>query len=81
MKFEKIKVRGKDVDAELIDVSQSSERWNEYLLDDGSVLKIKFILKKVYRLPNEFDPQGNPIYLAESQNILSSTSPDHLKRR
>lgn len=78
---DKIKVGGKEVDAELVEVAQAREVWNEYLLDDGSVLKMKLVLKKVYRLLNQFDPQGNPVYLVESQNILTTNSPDGLKNR
>jgi len=80
-KIKKIKIGGREVDAELIDVNQTSEKWNEYLLDDGSVVRIKLVLKKVYRIAGQYDPEGNPVYVVESQNILSTNSPDHLKRK
>ena len=80
MKY-KIKFGGKDVEAELVEVSQSNEKWNEYLLDDGSVLKMKLVLKKVFRADGQFDPDGNPIYVAESQNILTVTAPGNLRRQ
>lgn len=80
MKY-KIKFAGKDVDADLIEVSQSNEKWNEYLLDDGTVLKMKLVLKKVLRATDTYDPDGNPIYVAESQNILTVNPPGNLRRK
>ena len=38
MAIQKINIRGKEVDAEWVDANQTQERWNEYLLDDGSVV-------------------------------------------
>jgi len=81
MRRERVKVGNKLVDAEHVEPTQTTERWNEYLMDDGTLLKVKLILKKTYRLLDQFDPQGNPVYLVESQNVLTVNPPDHLKRK
>ena len=80
MVSKKVKIGGREVEAVLVEANQATERWNEYLLEDGSVLKIKLVLKKVFRVLNQHDPNGNPIYLVESQNVLTTHPPDHLKR-
>ena len=55
--------------------------WNQYLLDDGTLLKIKLVATKILRLDNEFDQEGNPLYFVQSTNVLSVNSPDPLKKR
>ena len=71
---------GRQVEATPIDVNQSSEKWNDYLLEDGTVLKMKLILKKVMRVDNEYDAEGNPIYVMQSTNVSTITAPKDLKR-
>jgi len=77
----KIKFGGQEVSAELVEVGQTNEKWNEYLLDDGSVLKMKLVLKKVFRVIDQYDPDGNPVYVAESQNIVTVNAPGNLRRK
>ena len=64
-----INLGGRDVEAVPVDVSQANELWNEYLLEDGTVLKMKLILKKVLRVSGEFDAEGNPVYVMQSTNV------------
>ena len=64
-----INLGGREVEATPVDVNQAHERWNEYLLEDGTVLKMKLILKKVMRVANEFDSEGNPVYVMQSTNV------------
>ena len=71
---------GRQVEATPIDVNQSHEKWNEYLLEDGTVLKMKIVLKKVLRIDGEYDAEGNPIYVMQSQNVTSVNSPKELRR-
>jgi len=56
-------------EAEELDWSDSKEYWNEYKLKDGTTLKVKLILKGVKRL-KKYAPDGNPIYLIMSDNVL-----------
>ncbi len=72
---------GRQVEATPVEVNQSSERWNEYLLEDGTVMKMKLVLKKVLRVDGEFDSEGNPVYIMQSTNVSSITAPDHLKHK
>ena len=79
MPQDKIKINfgGREVQATPIDVSQSTEKWNEYLLEDGSVLKMKLVLKKVLKVDGEVDPEGNPVYVMQSTNVTSVSAPKH----
>ena len=49
----------------------TGEHWNEYLLDDGTVARVKLVVVNVYRVDGQTDPKGQPVYLIESNNVLS----------
>ena len=72
---------GREVEAMLIDTMQASEQWSHYLLEDGSTLKVKIVVTKVFRIDDEYDAEGNPVYIFQSTNVTSITSPESLKRK
>ena len=72
---------GPEKDAQLVDIQQSSEHWNQYLMGDGTVLKIKLVATEVWRIEGEWDPEGNPIYVVKSSNVLSVNPPEELRRK
>ena len=72
--------QGRRVNVVPVDVTQAQERWNEYLLDDGSVLKVKLVVTKIFRAENERDQEGNPLYIFQSTNISSVNAPEHTKQ-
>ena len=59
----------------------AGEHWNEYLLDDGSVLRLKLVVTSVVRIEDTYDNDGNPVYMAQSTNVLGVSSPDELRRK
>ena len=71
---------GPNKDAELIEVQQSSEQWNQYLLADGTVVRFKAIVTEVWRIVDEYDAEDNPAYVVRSRNVVTVTSPDELRR-
>jgi hypothetical protein len=71
---------GRDGEGILIPVNASTENWNEYFLDDGSVLRMKVVVTEVMRVEGEYDQNGNPLYFTQSMNILSVSAPDELLR-
>lgn len=77
----KVNFGGEEVDATQIEISQSEEHWNQYLLDDESVIKMKLVATKVLRVDNKFDKEGNPVYIVQSTNVIAVNSPEHLKRK
>ncbi len=71
---------GREVEAEQVDFEVVREDWNEYKLEDGTVLKFKAIVTDIIRT-EEYDPStGNPIYHVRSTNILRVKVPEHLRR-
>lgn len=77
----KLKLGNKDVLGEVIRVNHANEAWNEYLLEDGSVLKLKTVITDVFRVENEYDPEGNPIYYVKSSNVMSVNAQDDIKKK
>jgi len=76
----KINWQGKEVDA--IDTSFRTvrEEWNEYLLEDGTSLRVKCVVSEVFRVPEAYDQENNPVYVVKSANMVNVKSPDHLKK-
>jgi len=80
---ERIKVNygGEERDAISINVNSSNEPWNNYLLEDGSLLKVKVVLTKVARVEGEYDKEGNPVYTFQFSNVSSVEVPKELKEK
>lgn len=80
---EKIKINfGSElVEATPVDVNQASEYFNQYFLEDGTVLKMKLVATKVFRLDDRYDQEGNPVYFVQSTNVLSVNAPSQLKKK
>ena len=68
------------MDATELSFQNVREHWNEYLLDDGTILKLKPIATEVYRVEGKYDQDGNPMYVLRSRNVLVVNAPDELRR-
>ncbi len=82
MSTEKVKVplMGKIVDGVDVNFKVKKEEWNEYELEDGTILKFKSVVTKIVRT-EEYNEQDEPIYSINSQNVASAKIPDKLKKR
>jgi hypothetical protein len=69
---------GREHEAELIGFRTSGEHFNEYLLDDGSVLRIKLVLTEVLRVKGMRDRYGNRAYLLRYSEVMAVDAPDAL---
>lgn len=78
---EKINYSGREVLATPIDVNQAGEQWNTYLLDDGTALRTKLVITKVYRIDDQHDAEGNPVYVFMSTNIATVNAPTNLRKK
>ena len=78
---QKLNLGGKEIWAELIPVQQAQEGWSQYLLTDGSIVKIKMVVTDIFRVDGEYDPEGNPVYYVKSTNVLSVNAPEELKKK
>ncbi len=64
-----------------VEVVETTERWNDYKLADGTVLRLKVVLFEVGRILGSFSDDGEPLYLVKSANVVNTKAPAELKRK
>jgi hypothetical protein len=63
-------------------VDSANERFSEYTLEDGSVVRIKSVVTSFVRIDGQWDQEGNPMYVIKAAPILTVVSaPEHLRRK
>lgn len=67
--------------AVLMDIEESNDPWASVTLDDGSVLRYKHPVLKVFKLIDAYDETGNPIYFMQHSPMISASVPDGIKRK
>lgn len=67
----KLKLAGKEIDVTEVPATESKEFFNIYKLEDGAELKVKSVATSIMRIEGERNPDGNPIYLVLSGNVVS----------
>lgn len=72
---------GREVDAEAVGFQTASENFNEYLTDDGVVIRLKAVVTQIFRVEGEFSLDGQPMYATASMNVQVVDAPDNLKRK
>jgi hypothetical protein len=78
----KINLGGQEFMAEEIEFeSESGEKWNSYILHDGTTLKVKAVVAEVLRVDGQYAPNGDPLYTVNASLVVSSNAPDNLKRK
>ncbi len=67
---DKQKILAKDLEeGENQDFAEIKETWNTYKLSDGTILKIKLVLRGVKRL-KKYDADGTPVYMVNHTTVL-----------
>jgi hypothetical protein len=69
-----IRLFGHDIPVTDVSVVEAEERFIEYKLEDGTILKVKNVATSVLRVDNEYLPDGNPIYLVMANPVVSVVS-------
>ncbi len=65
-----------------LDFKEVEEHWNVYHLSDGTKLKVRLIVRGVKRLNNQFEPDGTPVYVVNSMNIVRTVDvPEGVKKQ
>ena len=73
---------GNLLEGTVVDVEESTERFSEVRLGDGTILKTKLTVVEVVRLDDEWDNDGNPAYVVKSANVVTvSESPPELRKK
>ena len=70
---------GREHEAEPVGFRTSGEHFNEYLLDDGTVLRIKLILTAVWKVKEAYDSLRNPLYVLEHQEVVAVVASDDVR--
>jgi hypothetical protein len=71
---------GQPIEVEPIPFRSGQENWNDYFLEDGTVLRMKTVVTEVQRAVDAYDQDGNPMYIVRSANVLNVDAPDKLRR-
>jgi len=69
-------------DATEVDVIDSTDRWCEFRLEDGSVIRAKPLIQSFVRVATAYDQEGNPIYIVRGgMSHLVVSVPADLKKK
>jgi hypothetical protein len=72
--------QGREIETVEVDFKVVKEDWNEYELADGTKIKMKAVTSIINRAIDEFDSDGNPLYLVKSSNVIALSVPENLKK-
>jgi hypothetical protein len=75
----RINFKGKEVEVTVLSFQVGGEHWNEYLVDDGTVIRMKTVATEINRIDQEYDEEGNPVYLVKSTNVVNVSAPEKLR--
>ena len=68
-------------DGHEVPIVQSTERWSEVTLEDGTVLRVKPNVISAVRIDNQYDQDGNPAYLIRASQVMAvASAPASLRR-
>jgi hypothetical protein len=63
-----------------VQILESTERWSDIKLADGTTLHLKPVVLSVARIDGRYGPQDNPMYAVSAGQAMTSDAPDHLRR-
>ena len=76
----KIRFGDRQVDATEMGFQTGGEHWNEYLVQDGSVIRLKPVVTEILRIDGEYDPEGNPVYVVKSASVVPVLASDKARK-
>jgi len=69
------------LDGSEVPIIESTERWSDVQLEDGSVLRVKPTIFKVTRIDGKWDNDGNPLYAINTNVTMTvASSPEALRK-
>jgi hypothetical protein len=73
---------GGNAEATEVQVEESTERWSEFQLQDGTILRAKATILSAARVDGQYDPLGNPMYHVNVAPVMTVVSvPDRLRKK
>lgn len=61
------------------DHENGGEQWSQYVLEDGTILRVRIVVSSVYRTKGQFAANGDPVYQVNMSHILAIEVPEKLK--
>ena len=74
-----IEIEGKPVQGVVVNVKESVERWTSVQLEDGTKIRLRPVVTETARI-DEFDKDGQPVYVLKSATIMTVDAPPNLLR-
>jgi len=56
-----------------LDFDSPDEEWRDYELEDGTILKVKTVVNKIFRFEDQHTSLGEPVYQISTQNIVRAS--------
>ncbi|MBI2956126.1 MAG: hypothetical protein HYY26_02315 [Acidobacteria bacterium] len=75
----RINIGDRTIEAEDMEFQAQREDWSEYQVEDGYTVRIKLVVSSILKTA-ERDPQGNPVYIVQSTNIVKVLPPETFSR-
>ncbi len=72
---------GKIMNGVEVPIEESSEKWSEMKLEDGTIIRVKQSVAAVIRVDGQFDAEGNPLYVIKSAPAVAIVHVDENLRR
>ena len=63
--------RGQTVEGTVINVQESTERWTDVRLVNGTTFRVKVVVDEVVVHDGQRDSEGNPVYSIFSHNVVN----------
>jgi hypothetical protein len=75
-------VNGQPVDGVDVPIEESTERWSEIKLEDGTTIRVKMTVVAVGRADSMYDDKGNPMYSIDmTPNVSIINVPERLRQK
>ena len=68
-------------DGSEVPIRESTEKWTEVTLEDGTVFRVKLAVLGAVRIDNEYDQDGNPAYSLRMNPMIATVFSEPSRRR
>jgi hypothetical protein len=77
----RINFQNREVEVTPLTYRAAGEHWNEYLVDDGTVVRVKLVVTEILRIDGQYDNDRNPLYVVRSGNVIVVSSPESIRKQ
>ncbi len=78
----KVNVGGRSLNGFEVPIESSNEKWSEFKLEDGTLIRAKINVVAVVRVEGEYDQNGNPLYTMNMAPVIAILdTPESLRKK